>query len=73
MKKSIAVLGLGRYGQFLADALCRQGADVLVADDDEEIIQRFAPMVSCAVKADLNEPGAIRNLGLGFIAELMDS
>ena len=37
MKKSIAVLGLGRYGQFLADALCRQGADVLVADDDEEI------------------------------------
>ena len=67
MKKSIAVLGLGRYGQFLADALCRQGADVLVADDDEEIIQRFAPMVSCAVKADLNEPGAIRNLGLNDV------
>ena len=67
MKKSIAVLGMGRYGQFLTDALCRQGADVLIADDNEEILQKFAGRVSCAVRANLSEPDAIRNLGLNDV------
>jgi trk system potassium uptake protein TrkA len=67
MKKSIAVLGLGRFGQFVTTALCRLGADVLIADNDEETIQRLSPMVSCAVNADLNEPDAIRNLGIGDV------
>ena len=37
MKKSIAVLGLGRFGQFLTEELCKNGADVLIADAAESL------------------------------------
>ena len=67
MKKSIAVLGMGRFGQFLTAELSRNGADVLIADGDEEIIRRFANQVSCAIKADLNDPEVIRGLGLAGV------
>lgn len=67
MKKSIAVLGMGRFGQFLTDALCKEGADVMIVDDDEETIRRFSGAVSCAIKADLTDPEAIRAVGLGDV------
>ena len=67
MKKSIAVLGMGRFGQFLTDALCKEGADVMIVDDDEETIRRFSGTVSCAIKADLTDPEAIRAVGLGDV------
>lgn len=64
MKKSIAVLGMGRFGQFLTAELSKNGADVLIADNDEETIRRYANQVSCAIKADLSDPEVIRGLGL---------
>ena len=67
MKKSIAVLGMGRFGQFLTAELSKNGADVLIADGDEEIIRKFANRVSCAIKADLNDPEVIRGLGLAGV------
>ncbi len=67
MKKSIAVLGLGRFGQFLTAELSRNGADVLIADSNEETVHKFANRVSCAVKADLNDPEVIRGLGLSGV------
>ena len=67
MKKSIAVLGLGRFGQFLTEELAKSGADVLIADDDEETVRKVANSVSCAVKADLNDPEVIRGLGLSGV------
>ena len=67
MKNSIAVLGMGRFGQFLTAALSRDGADVLIADNDEETIRKYANLVSCAVKADLNDPEIIRGLGLSGV------
>lgn len=67
MKKSIAVLGMGRFGQFLTAELSKNGADVLIADGDEENIRKFANQVSCAIKADLNDPEVIRGLGLGSV------
>ena len=60
MKKSVAVLGMGRFGQFLTAELSRNGADVLIADGDEETIRKFANQVSCAIKADLSDPEVIR-------------
>ena len=67
MKKSIAVLGLGRFGQFLTTALAKGGADILIADDDEEVIRKYANSVSCAMKADLTDPEVIRGLGLAGV------
>ena len=67
MKKSIAVLGLGRFGQYLTEELSKGGADILIADDDEETVRRVANIVSCAVKADLTDPDVIRGLGLAGV------
>ena len=55
---------MGRFGQFLTDELSKGGADVLIADNDEETIRKFANQVSCAVRADLSDPEVIRGLGL---------
>ena len=67
MKKSIAVLGMGRFGQFLTAELSKNGADVLIADDNDENIRKFANQVSCAIKADPNDPEVIRSLGLAGV------
>ena len=65
MKKSIAILGMGRFGQFLADELCANGADVLIADNDERIVNQYSGIVSEAIVTNLQDPEAIKNIGLG--------
>ncbi len=65
VKKTIAILGLGRFGQFLTRELSANGADLLVADSDEKLVNQYAGMVSDAVVADLTDPEAIKNIGLG--------
>ena len=67
MGKSIAILGMGRFGRFLAHVLASGGADVLIADSDEQIVNQYAGMVSDAVVADLNNPKAIKNIGLADV------
>ena len=51
MKKSVAVLGLGRFGKSLAENLYRLGADVLVADSNEALVQDFSGKCTSAVCA----------------------
>ena len=65
MKKSIAILGMGRFGQFLADELVANGADVLIADNDERIVNQYAGIVSEAVVVDLLDTEAVKKIGLG--------
>lgn len=67
MRKSIAILGMGRFGQFLTKELSEKNADVLIADSDSRIINQYAPLVSNAVIVDLTDPDAIRNIGLSNI------
>lgn len=64
MKKSIAILGLGKYGYSLAQELYNLGEDVLVADFDEKAIRDISPKVTAAVCADLNNEDEISALGL---------
>ena len=64
MKKSIAVLGLGKYGQSLAESLYSLGEDVLVVDRDERLIRDMAPKVTSAVCADLDNEDEVVALGL---------
>ena len=65
--KAIAILGMGRFGQFLADELCANGADVLIADNDERIINQYASKVSEAVIVNLMDPEATKNIGLSDV------
>ena len=53
MGKSVAVLGLGKYGKSLAENLYMMGADVLAVDKDKELINEFAGVCTSAVCANL--------------------
>ena len=64
MKKSIAVLGLGKYGRSLAENLYRMGADVLAVDANEKLIEEFSDKCTSAVCADLTDEDAVLALGL---------
>ena len=64
MKKSVAVLGLGKYGRSLAENLYRLGADVLAVDSDEEIINDISDKCTSAVVANLSVEDEVEALGL---------
>lgn len=67
MKKTYAIMGMGRFGQFLTQELTKNGADVLIADSNREIVDQFSGIVSDAVVADLSSPESIRSIGLNGI------
>ena len=64
MKKSVAVLGLGKYGKSMAEDLYRLGADVLAVDCNEELVNEFAPKCTSAVCANLTNEDEVAALGL---------
>ncbi len=64
MKKSVAVLGLGRYGTSLAKSLYDMGADVLVADINEDKIEEMKDHCTVAVCADLENEEEIKALDI---------
>ena len=64
MDKSVAVLGLGRFGKSLAESLYKAGADVLAVDCNEELVQGFAGNCTSAVRADLANEEEVAALGL---------
>ncbi len=64
MKKSVAVLGLGKYGRSLAQNLYRLGADVLAVDENEEIVNDMSQNCTSAVCANLAEEDEVAALGL---------
>ncbi len=63
--KAFAVLGLGRFGTGIADELMQMGAEVLVADKNERLIEENAGRYTQAVIADLTDVDQIRQLSLG--------
>ncbi len=64
---SYAVLGLGRYGYAVAKELVANGAEVLVVDSDEDLINDMVgefPICKCA---DITDADAIEQLGMANI------
>ena len=64
MKKSVAVLGLGKYGRSLTENLYRMGADVLAVDCNEELVDEYASKCTSAVCANLANEDEVLQLGL---------
>ena len=64
-QKTFAVLGLGRFGTGVANQLMERGAEVLVVDKNERLIEENAHRYTQAVIADLTDTDEIRQLGLG--------
>ncbi len=65
IKRQVAVLGLGRFGQAVARELTRLGHEVLAVDSSERIIQDVVEDVTHAAQADVTDEDALRELGLG--------
>ncbi|MBR6402789.1 MAG: TrkA family potassium uptake protein [Eubacterium sp.] len=64
MSKSIAVLGLGRFGKKLALGLYENGADVMAVDRDSKLIDSISDKVTYALVADFSDAESIKGLGL---------
>jgi trk system potassium uptake protein TrkA len=65
VKRQVAVLGLGRFGQAVARELTRLGHEVLAVDSSEQIVQDVVEDVTHAAQADITDEDALRELGLG--------
>lgn len=66
-KNSYAVLGLGRYGYAVAKELLANGAEVLVVDHNEDLINDVAnefPLCKCA---DITDIEALEQLGMSNV------
>ncbi|MBR2281291.1 MAG: TrkA family potassium uptake protein [Spirochaetales bacterium] len=64
MRKSFAVLGMGKFGQSISVELSRMGAEVLAVDQNEDLVDQVKDQVERAAVADLNDPESIRKLGI---------
>ncbi len=64
MKKSFAVLGLGKFGMSVARELSREGSEVLAVDIDREMVHEVADDVTCAICADVRDTDTLETLGL---------
>ena len=64
---SYAVLGLGRYGYAVAKELVESGAEVLVVDSDEELINDVVDEFPICKCADITDIDALEQLGISNV------
>lgn len=63
-KKSFAVLGLGRFGTSVANALADMGFDVLAVDSKEEHISQLSESVTHAITGDVTSENLLHSIGI---------
>ena len=63
--KTYAVLGLGRYGQAVAEELVNNGAEVLAVDIDQGNVNRAAETIPVCKCADITDLETTKRLGIG--------
>ena len=62
--KSILVIGLGRFGTYMAKKFSELGNHVLVLDTDEEKIDEILPYVTSAQIGDATTPAVLDAIGI---------
>jgi trk system potassium uptake protein len=66
-KKTVAVIGLGRFGEAVAMRLVALGHEVIGIDSRIEIVQKLADDMPHIVRADSTEPEALAALGVNEV------
>ncbi|HET6529223.1 MAG TPA: TrkA family potassium uptake protein [Actinoplanes sp.] len=61
---TVVVIGLGRFGGQVADALQNLGHEVLGIDSDERIVQDWSDRLTHVVAADASDTETLRQLGV---------
>lgn len=64
---SFVVFGLGKFGQAVADKLIESGAEVIVVDNSEDIIEAYSSKATTAIVADLTDTSAIKAIGISNV------
>lgn len=62
--RHIVVIGLGRFGSAIAEALSSKECEVLVIDKDERRIEKLEPLVTQALVLDATDEEALREAGI---------
>ncbi len=62
-KKRFGIIGLGRFGSYLARTLAEQGQEVIALDRSEKAVQAVAEWVPQAVVADATQKETLEHLG----------
>ncbi|MBK8206747.1 MAG: TrkA family potassium uptake protein [Planctomycetes bacterium] len=65
--QKVAVIGLGRFGMALAEALAKDGLEVIAIDTVPGVVDQIKDKVALAVTADARELETQRSLGLGKV------
>ncbi len=60
MKRQVAVIGLGRFGYWVAETLVKEGCEVLAIDTDPEKIQAISDLATFAVQCDATDERALK-------------
>ena len=60
--KSILIIGLGRFGSYMAKKFAELGNDVMVMDTDEERVNELLPYVTSAQIGDATKPSVLEAL-----------
>ncbi len=61
--KRIGIVGGGRFGASLAEALAERGVEVMLLDRDREVVDDLAGVVAKAMEGDATEEGALEAAG----------
>src|SRR3954469_15207523 len=64
MKKSFAVIGLGRFGGSICRTLSDEGFEVLAIDKNEERVNSYAMIASHAAVGDTTDESVLKSLGI---------
>lgn len=64
MKKEFAVIGLGRFGGSICQALSDEGLEVMAIDIDEDKVNAYANIASHAVVGDTTDETVLKSLGI---------
>ena len=67
VKKSVAVIGLGRFGEAVAVRMVELGHEVIGIDGNAEIVQKLADDLPHVVQADSTEVEALMALGVNEV------
>lgn len=62
--ESFAVIGLGRFGASIAQALYSMNYDVMIIDENAERVQQHNHLATHAVQADSTDEKALKELGI---------
>ena len=64
MKKTVAVIGIGRFGLNLIESFSKNNVDVLALDYDEQRLKKAVPFTESLIVCDSTDEDALKEAGI---------